>query len=149
MTTSPTPAERADEAMTSLGIKFGEVYTRTAMRNAITCAVTHDRAARPGRNIVTDLADYIEGLATTSQQEHSPDALRRTAAYVRDADNLDWFAETFIDPIVAELVELHGKPKCDECDKDATEFWPKLAEPVQLCDECTHNARRSGWEPGR
>lgn len=38
---------------------------------------------------------------------------------------------------------------CDECDEPATIFWPKLTDPVQLCDSCTHNARRSGWEPGQ
>lgn len=40
-------------------------------------------------------------------------------------------------------------PECDECEEQATQFWPKLAEPVQMCDSCTHNARRSGWEPGQ
>lgn len=40
-------------------------------------------------------------------------------------------------------------PKCDECDNEATEFWPSLKDPVQLCESCTYNAHRSGWEPGR
>lgn len=40
-------------------------------------------------------------------------------------------------------------PECDECDEQATWFWPNLTEPVQMCDSCTHNARRSGWEPGQ
>ncbi len=39
--------------------------------------------------------------------------------------------------------------ECDECDDDATVFWPKLNPPVQLCNSCHHNARRSGWEPGQ
>ncbi|WP_217181585.1 hypothetical protein [Streptomyces sp. AC495_CC817] len=39
--------------------------------------------------------------------------------------------------------------ECDECDDEATNFWPELKEPVQLCASCTHNARRSGWEPGQ
>lgn len=48
-----------------------------------------------------------------------------------------------------EYVAIEQNP-CDECDeRPATQFWPKLATPVQLCDPCTHNARRSGWEPGR
>lgn len=38
---------------------------------------------------------------------------------------------------------------CDECDQKATERWSNIAPPVKLCDECTHNAYRSGWEPGR
>lgn len=37
---------------------------------------------------------------------------------------------------------------CDQCDQPATSFWPKLNPPVQLCDNCTHDAFRSGWEPG-
>lgn len=50
-------------------------------------------------------------------------------------------------------------PKCDECDTrkgDEDQFghpiqlnlWPNLNPPVQLCPSCTHNAYRSGWEPG-
>lgn len=38
---------------------------------------------------------------------------------------------------------------CDQCDENpATTFWPNLTPPVQMCDSCTHNALRSGWEPG-
>lgn len=37
---------------------------------------------------------------------------------------------------------------CDECDETATCFWPTLRPPVQMCDGCHHNARRSGWIPG-
>lgn len=39
--------------------------------------------------------------------------------------------------------------RCDECSGEATNFYPNLTEPVQLCDSCDHNARRSGWEPGQ
>lgn len=39
--------------------------------------------------------------------------------------------------------------KCDQCDEVATEFWPNLKTPVQMCESCEYNARRSGWEPGR
>lgn len=46
-------------------------------------------------------------------------------------------------------VEESEVPECDECEEIATNFWPNLTEPVQLCDSCTHNARRSGWEPGQ
>lgn len=37
---------------------------------------------------------------------------------------------------------------CNQCDQQATIFWPKLNPPVQLCDGCAHDALRSGWEPG-
>lgn len=37
---------------------------------------------------------------------------------------------------------------CDECDQPATKFWPNLPTSVQMCDSCTHDALRSGWEPG-
>lgn len=46
--------------------------------------------------------------------------------------------------------EALEKYPCDECDENpATQFWPRLTPPVQLCYGCTHDARRSGWEPGR
>lgn len=56
--------------------------------------------------------------------------------------------ENELDKLRAEYAE-HLPPKCDECDDEATEFWPNLTKPVKLCDDCYHNARRSGWEPGR
>lgn len=38
---------------------------------------------------------------------------------------------------------------CDECNEHpASHFWSNLPTPVQLCDSCLHNARRSGWELG-
>lgn len=43
----------------------------------------------------------------------------------------------------------HKENECDECDEQAVNFWPNLKEPVQMCEGCTHNARRSGWEPGQ
>lgn len=56
--------------------------------------------------------------------------------------------------------ERDTKPKCDECDTREGDgdylghpielnCWPNLKEPVTLCPSCTHNARRSGWEPGQ
>lgn len=52
-----------------------------------------------------------------------------------------------------------AQPQCDECDTregDADHQghaiqlnrWPALVPPVQMCPSCTHNAYRSGWEPG-
>lgn len=38
--------------------------------------------------------------------------------------------------------------RCDQCQEEATYFWPKLRFPVQLCDRCAHDALRSGWQPG-
>ena len=58
--------------------------------------------------------------------------------------------------LIAELmahlgatVEADEFEQCDECDEEADNFWPNLKEPVQMCASCTHNARRSGWEPGQ
>ena len=56
--------------------------------------------------------------------------------------------------------ECAALPKCDECDTREGDDdhhghpielnrWPKLNPPVQMCPSCTHNAYRSGWEPGR
>lgn len=49
---------------------------------------------------------------------------------------------------VAEQREIESG-RCDECDQPATQFWPELKRPVQLCDGCAHDARRSGWSPGQ
>lgn len=46
------------------------------------------------------------------------------------------------------MTETTTAQKCDECGEQATNFWPKLATPVKMCDECTHDAYRSGWYPG-
>lgn len=48
--------------------------------------------------------------------------------------------------IEVDVIEVE---QCDECEEEATEFWPNLKKPVQLCASCEHDARRSGWEPGR
>lgn len=53
------------------------------------------------------------------------------------------------DEICAALNRLNAAKECDECHEAATEFYPNLKKSVQLCDSCAHNARRSGWEPGR
>lgn len=46
-----------------------------------------------------------------------------------------------------------GKRRCPNCGEwkpaDEMNHWPKLAEPISMCDSCEHDARRSGWEPGR
>lgn len=58
--------------------------------------------------------------------------------------------------LVDELLDFAGitvhdveVEECDECDNEATNFWLELKKPVQMCDSCEHNARRSGWEPGQ
>lgn len=42
--------------------------------------------------------------------------------------------------------------ECPECrerfEPDDLNRWPGLTPPVVMCSSCTHNARRSGWEPG-
>jgi hypothetical protein len=41
-------------------------------------------------------------------------------------------------------------PNCgDRVDEGQMNYWPDLDPPVSMCDPCEHNARRSGWEPGR
>lgn len=46
-----------------------------------------------------------------------------------------------------------GRVECPNCGEyvkpSEMNHWPKLAEPVSMCDSCEHNARRSGWEPGQ
>ncbi|MEV5068908.1 hypothetical protein MRBLMI12_000464 [Microbacterium sp. LMI12-1-1.1] len=46
-------------------------------------------------------------------------------------------------------VVIPEENQCDQCDEEATNHWPNLKKPVQLCDACEHDARRSGWEPGQ
>lgn len=52
-----------------------------------------------------------------------------------------------------DYFEQLGKVMCPACGEYVEEgemnYWPKLAEPVSMCDSCEHDARRSGWEPGR
>lgn len=38
--------------------------------------------------------------------------------------------------------------ECVNCNEEATAFYPNLTPPLQFCDSCDHDARRSGWEPG-
>lgn len=46
-----------------------------------------------------------------------------------------------------------GEVRCPNCGEyvtpDKMNHWPNPTEPVSMCDSCEHNARRSGWEPGR
>ncbi|QUE25382.1 hypothetical protein SEA_FIZZLES_88 [Microbacterium phage Fizzles] len=46
-----------------------------------------------------------------------------------------------------------GEVRCPNCGEyvrpTQMNHWPKLNPPVSMCDSCEHNARRSGWEPGR
>lgn len=45
---------------------------------------------------------------------------------------------------------LEECPLCgDRIDPDLMNRWPNLKEPVKMCNSCHHDARRSGWEPGR
>lgn len=86
----------------------------------------------------------------------------------RDAlnENVDSAADELIEQLYEALgvIVSPGKPiqLCDECgarEGDRIDYltsetvelnvWPKLNPPVQMCDSCTHNAYRSGWEPGR
>lgn len=50
-------------------------------------------------------------------------------------------------------MKAEGYVECPNCNgwRRAYEMnhWPELKEPVSMCDSCEHNARRSGWEPGR
>ena len=36
--------------------------------------------------------------------------------------------------------------ECDECEEEATNFWPELKKPVQLCEGCEHDAYRTEHE---
>lgn len=49
--------------------------------------------------------------------------------------------------------EMEGMVACPNCgewvDEDDMNHWPNLKEPISMCSSCTHNARRSGWEPGQ
>lgn len=53
------------------------------------------------------------------------------------------------DNVCDEHAPVPVEDQCDECEEEATNRWPELKSPVQLCDSCEHNARRSGWEPGQ
>lgn len=91
--------------------------------------------------IVTD--DTGEVLDVFSTEEEAK-------LFIDDRDDVTLWEETVWAPgaYTAEHERLKAN-KCDECDEQATNHWPNLKEPVQMCDGCTHNARRSGWEPGQ
>lgn len=94
--------------------------------------------------------DYNEDAARDRLDDTYTRA-RETAKLDSNDDEIEALQE-----LVDELLDFAGiavaereVPECDECEEEATEFWPNLKEPVQMCDSCTYNARRSGWEPGR
>lgn len=98
------------------------------------------------RNLLTELQPeiYIVQNEDGFIVDVFRDADEATAAY--QGEGCSVIEETIWEP--GEYAKYQAT-KCDECEEIATNFWPKLIEPVQMCDSCTHNARRSGWEPGQ
>lgn len=76
-------------------------------------------------------------------------------AVIEIMDGEEWSSDTT--EAIANLLEHRygfefaepGAYMCDKCHEEAVNFWPNLTTPVQMCASCTHNARRSGWEPGQ
>ena len=111
-------------------------HTQNALRTIVAAAIEVDRAQRCEIYIVqNDLGEVVDVFR---------DADEATAAY--QGETYSVIEETVWEP--GEYAAALRK-RCDECEEEATEFWPKLTPPVQLCDSCYHDARRSGWEPGR
>lgn len=91
--------------------------------------------------IVTDEDGEVADVFSTEEE---------AKLFIDDRDDMTLWDETVWAPgaYTAEHEKLKAA-QCDQCDEPATNHWPKLIEPVQMCDSCTHNARRSGWEPGQ
>ena len=70
-----------------------------------------------------------------------------------DNDDLDYEVATIDGEDAKDYFDRLGKVRCPVCreyvEEDEMNHWPKLAQPVSMCDSCEHDARRSGWEPGR
>ncbi len=138
MTDMKTPAQVADEiASLPEFASLTEEDLGLTVEAMMILAVQADRAQRqPEIYIVqNDLGDVVDVFR---------DADEATAAYQDETYSV--VEETVWEP--GEYAAAQP-PKCDECDEPAVNFWPKLVEPVQMCASCTHNARRSGWEPGQ
>ncbi|AWN04707.1 hypothetical protein HOT29_gp089 [Microbacterium phage Squash] len=130
-----TPREIATDALT--GYALGADITREDVWQLIVDVIEAERgSATPEIYIVQDEGGDVVDIFR--------DADEATAAYQDEKYSV--IEETIWEP--GECAKYRAT-KCDECEEAATNFWPKLAEPVQMCDSCTHNARRSGWEPGQ
>lgn len=111
----------------------------------------------PGQQVTV----YRAGVVVVAESKHTelvPDNLRELIADVRTAldahGHLAYDAARQMFDAARALCDAldPAKParlRCDECDEPAASFWPDLAVPVQLCEGCEHDARRSGWAPGR
>lgn len=130
------------------------------MRFQITIDVEPEPASNP-RFVLTVAGTDPEGREKTEPYtlggesrlvgEEIPEMLHELMSLWSDKEVVDLeFVPLPVDIADARTYDQLKKNPCDECDeRPATQFWPKLATPVQLCEPCTHNARRSGWEPGR
>lgn len=86
----------------------------------------------------------VAALAHVLVERDQAEAARRL---LTGDNNLLWSRR--LGPLLDALQEdTPSAEECDECNQRATQSWPKLTPPVQLCDGCLHDARRSGWEPG-
>lgn len=130
-----TPRETATAAL--INYPLGRDITREDVWQLIVTVIEAERAhVQPEIYIVQDDTGEVVDVFRDSDEA--------TDAYQGDS-------YTVIEETIWEQGEYtkHRATRCDECDEEATNFWPKLVEPVQMCDSCTHNARRSGWEPGQ
>lgn len=86
--------------------------------------------------VTDDTGEVLDVFATEDESK----------LFMGDRDDVNVWEETVWAP--GEYAK-HKANECDQCDDQAVNFWPNLKEPVQMCESCTHNARRSGWEPGQ
>jgi len=99
----------------------------------------------------TWLEEWLAAMDDTSLENDAAqvlDVLYTVPYRRREREAQEVHARRVLSRLLA-LSRAAARLRCDWCEEPATCFYPALAKPVQLCDGCEHDARRSGWVPGQ
>lgn len=124
------------------------VETWPALRECIVAAIEIDRRQRDESVHAAAVLALEEWIEIWPDEIDLNAARRRAVEWIESEPDEFWL--DFAGPMLHDIEKkflVNPDTKCDECDESAVNFWPDLMPPVQLCASCTHNARRSGWEP--
>lgn len=122
------------------------VETWPRLRECIVDAIEIDRRQHDGTLHAATIDALQDRIDVDADVDEGYSYRKRAIAWIES--NPDGFWEEFGGPLLDDIERKFWAPKCDECDESAENFWPQLTPPVQLCASCTHDAKRSGWEPG-
>jgi len=152
-----TPEAIAAEAVAGAWADWYRPYNEQ-VRDLLASAIAADRSSRTPADALAAAGVAFE---TATDDEGNPSlrileqhvaigygddrACANCGDVVATLSSRDW-----CDGCEAEVEGLVECPNCSEfVEPDDMRHWPLLAEPVSMCGSCEHNARRSGWEPGR